>query len=123
MVQASPAAGARRRGANGASVSTLLHKRLSLSVSAVKGGTLLENAVKNLASVFLAASRVGDTHPELRSVVHLSGVLAGGELGWASLFGDNAYVDPDVLRFFGQAHHVFRARDVLQRTSLFASCP
>jgi len=123
MVQASLAAGARQRVANGASVATLLHKRLSLYASAVKGGRVLDNAVEDLASVISAASRVEDIHPELRLVVHLSGVSASGELGWASLFGDHAYVDPDVLRVFGQAHQFCRARDVLQRTSLFASCP
>ena len=123
MLQASLAAEARQRGSNGAADVTLLHKRLSLYASAVKGGRVLDDAVKDLASVISAASRVEDTHPELRLVVHLSGVSAGGELGWASLFGDHAYVDPDVLRVFGQAHHFCRARDVLQRTSLFASCP
>ena len=111
---------ARARAANVAQ--SLPLQRLRRYAVAVNGGKVADKTVSDLASLMVFSGQVQDAHPGLRVLIHLSGVSAGGELSWASLFGDGCYVDPDVLRVFGQAHQFCRGRDLLTSAGNASSC-
>jgi len=111
---------ARARAAN--SAQSLPLQRLRRYAVAVNGGKVADKTVSDLASLIFFSGRVQDAHPGLRVLIHLSGVSSGGELSWASLFGDGSYVDPDVLRVFGQAHQFCRGRDLLTSAGNASSC-
>jgi len=64
------------------------------------------------------AAAVEDGIDDLRIFIHMSGVSAGGDLRWASVYGQGPYVDPDVLRVFGQAHTFCRRLDILSSNRL-----
>ena len=89
---------------------------------AVNGVKVASKIVSDLASLIFSAGEIQDAHQGLRFLIHLSGVLFGGEISWASLFGDGFYVDPYVLRLFGQAHQFCRGRDLLTSSGKASSC-
>jgi len=123
MLEASSAAAAQARARAHTSAMAMALRRLSKYAMVVKGSKVSDKALEELASVVKFASQFEDAEPGLQLVVHLSGVTPGGELGWASIYGDGAYVDPDVLRVFAIAHQFCRGRDLLVTTGLAANCP
>jgi len=112
------AARARARAASGAK--SLAMQRFGRYLNAVNGRSVSAKTLEAAAEMVANASALEDGNDHLQVVIHLSGVSAGGDLGWESLYGQGTYVDPDVLRVFGQAHQFCRGRDVLSRNPLAA---
>jgi len=121
---AASSAAAAQAGARAESgIKALLLHRLGRYVNAVNGGRVADKVVADLAAVVACAGRIEDAESGLQLVIHLSGVSPSGQLGWASIYGDGAYVDPDVLRVCGQVHQFCRGRDALMATDLPVSGP
>jgi len=99
---------------------TVTMQRLGRYINAVNGYSVSSKTLEEAAAMIASASAMEDSNEDLQVVIHLSGVSAIGNLSWKSLFGQGAYVDPDVLRVFGQAHQFCRGRDVLARARLSA---
>jgi len=99
---------------------TVAMQRLGRYINAVNGCSVSTKALEDAAAMVASASAFEDGNDNVQVVIHVSGVSATGDLSWASLFGQGAYVDPDVLRVFGQAHQFCRGRDVLSRARLSA---
>jgi len=97
---------------------TVAMQRLGRYINAVNGCSVSSKTLEEAAAMVASASAMEDSNDNLQVVIHLSGVSAMGDLSWASLFGQGAYVDSDVLRVFGQAHQFCRGRDVLSRARL-----
>jgi len=113
-------AAARARGRAVNDNRTVVMQRLWRYITAVNGCSAPTKALEDAAAMVASASALEDGNDNVQVVIRLSGVSATGDLSWASLFGQGAYVDPDVLRVFGQAHQFFRGRDVLSRARLSA---
>eukprot|EP00168_Porphyra_purpurea_P020472 TRINITY_DN8639_c0_g1_i1.p1 TRINITY_DN8639_c0_g1~~TRINITY_DN8639_c0_g1_i1.p1 ORF type:complete len:329 (-),score=50.99 TRINITY_DN8639_c0_g1_i1:536-1468(-) len=123
ILEASSAAAAQTHARAQTSAMEMALRRLSRYRTAAKGSKVTEKALEDLASVIKFASHFEEAEPGLRMVVHLSGVTPGGELGWASIYGDGIYVDLDILRVFAIAHQFFRGRDLLVTTGPAANYP
>jgi len=98
-------------------------QRFCRYINAVNGRNVSAKALQAAAAMVANAAAVEDGNDNLRVIIHVSGVSAGGDLGWASVYGQGPYVDPDVLRLFGQAHTFCRGRDVLTRNRFTADTP
>jgi len=99
---------------------TVAMQRLGRYINAVNGYSVSSKTREEAAAMIASASAMEDSNENLQVVIHLSGVSAIGNLSWASLFGQGAYVDPDVLHVFGQAQQICHGRDVLSRARLSA---
>ena len=93
-------------------------QRLGRYINAVNGRSVSNKTLNAAAAMVASASTLEDGNDNLQFVIHVSGVSTVGDLSWASIFGQGAYVDPDALRVFGQAHQFCRGRDVLSRARL-----
>jgi len=93
-------------------------RRVGKYLSAFLGTRASEKPVSDIAALIGLSGRIEDNNAGLRFVVHASGVSPAGDLGWASLYGEERTVDPDVLRVFGQAHAFACGREVLTRSGL-----
>jgi len=98
-------------------------QRLGRYITAVNGRRVGAKTLEAAASMVSSAATMEDENDNLQVLVHLSGVSKGGDLGWASIYGQASYVDPDVLRVFGKAHQFCRGRDVLSRVRLGKNAP
>jgi len=74
--------------------------------------------VPDTAALIGPTGRIDYTNAGPRFAVRASGVSPAGDLGWENLYGEERYVDPDVLRVFWQTHALFRGREVLTRSDL-----
>jgi len=120
-LQEAHGAAARARARAATSAQSLAMQRFARYINAVNGRSVSSKALEAAAAMVANASALEDGNDHLRVVIHVSGVSSGGELGWASLYGQGSYVDPDVLRVFGQAHQFSRGRDVLSCNPLAAT--
>lgn len=111
-------AAARARARASTSGMTPEARRVGRYLSAILGARASDKTVSDTAALIGLAGRIEDNNSGLRFIVHASGVSRAGDLGWASLYGEEGYVDPDVLRVFGQAHAFVRGREVLTRSGL-----
>jgi len=116
-------AAARARARAASSGQSLAMQRLGRYITAVNGRRVGAKTLEAAASMVSSAATMEDDNDNLQVVVHVSGVSTGGDLGWASIYGQASYVDPDVLRVFGQAHQFCRGRDVLSRVRLGKNAP
>jgi len=108
---------ARSRAARG-SQNPALH-RLSRYVAAVKGvGRVDDPTLQATAAMVSAASTIEKINPEMRLLVHMSGVDPAGSVAWANIYGAGRAVDSDVLRVMSQVHQFIRGRDSLRGITL-----
>ena len=98
-------------------------RRVGKYLGAILGARASDKTASDTAALIGLAGRIEDNNSGLRFIVHASGVSRAGDLGWASLYGEEGYVDPDVLRVFGQAHAFVRGREVLTRSGLLDGTP
>jgi len=108
---------ARSRAARG-SQNPALH-RLSRYVAAVEGvGRVDDPTVQATAAMVSAASTTEKINPEVRLLVHMSGVDPAGSVALANIYGAGRAVDSDVLRAMSQVHQFIRGRDSLRGITL-----
>eukprot|EP00168_Porphyra_purpurea_P014351 TRINITY_DN4100_c0_g1_i7.p1 TRINITY_DN4100_c0_g1~~TRINITY_DN4100_c0_g1_i7.p1 ORF type:complete len:329 (+),score=61.05 TRINITY_DN4100_c0_g1_i7:548-1534(+) len=99
---------------------TVTMQRVGRYINAVNGCSVSTKTLEDATAMVASALAMEDGNDHLQVIIHQSGVSAAGDPGWASLFGQGAYGDPDVLHVFGQAHQFCRGRDVLSRARLAA---
>jgi len=88
-------------------------------VAAVKGaGRVDDPTLQAAAAMVSAANTIEKINPEVRLLVHMSGVDPAGSIAWANIYGAGRAVDSDVLRVMSQVHQFIRGRDSLRGITL-----
>jgi len=116
-------AAARQRARDASSGKDAAIQRLGRYITAVIGRRAGNKTLEAATSLVASAAAMEDENEDFQVVIHVSGVSSGGDLGWASIYGQGSYVDPDALRVFGNVHQFCRGRDLLSRAHLHTDAP